>query len=127
MSFLATLAAAATLAAPQAAPAAITPRETADLQCLAMSMVIGGMSDDESVKTGLMAASMFYLGRLEGRNPNVVWLDRLGQYLQSAQTAELEAQSQRCGTEIAEFGGRIQQWSTRMAAANAPAAPATGN
>lgn len=127
MSFLATLAAAATLAAPQAAPAAITPQETADLQCLAMSMVIGGMSDDESVKTGLMAASMFYLGRLEGRNPNVVWLDRLGHYLQSAQTAELEAQSQRCGTEIAEFGGRIQTWSTRMAAANAAAAPATGN
>ncbi|MGQ3040880.1 MAG: hypothetical protein ACT6TH_08220 [Brevundimonas sp.] len=127
MSFLATLAAAATLAVSPAPQAALTAQETADLQCLAMSMVIGGMSEDESVKTGLMAASMFYLGRLEGRNPNVVWLDRLGQYLQSAQTAELEAQSQRCGTEIAEFGGRIQTWSTRMAAQSAPAAPATGN
>lgn len=122
MSLIATLAATLSLAVAPAAPqTAASARETADLQCLAVSMLIGGMSEDESVKTGLMAASMFYLGRLEGRNPDVVWLDRLSEYLQAADTEDLQAQSQRCGTEIAEFGGRIETWSARMAAAGAPA------
>jgi hypothetical protein len=120
MSLLAALAATLSLAV---SPAQVVPtaQETADLQCLAVSMVIGGMAEDETVKTGLMAASMFYLGRLEGRNANVVWLDQLGVYLQTATNDDLQAQSQRCGAEINEFGGRIQEWSTRMAA-QAPAA-----
>jgi hypothetical protein len=114
-------------AAPQAAPApAFSAAETADLQCLAVSMVIGGMSEDETVKTGLMAASMFYLGRLEGRTPNVVWLDRLGDYLRTATPEQMQAQTQRCGTEIAEMGDRVQTWSSRIAAetGQAPNPPA---
>jgi hypothetical protein len=123
MSLVTALAATLSLAAAPA-PQAATAQETADLQCLAISMVFGGMSDDESVKTGLMAASMFYLGRLEGRNPGVVWLDSLTDYLKTATPDQLQAQSERCGTEIAAFGSRIQTWSTRMAA-EAPARPAS--
>ena len=114
-----------TISPPAVAPqASLSAADTSDLQCLAVSMVIGGMAEDEGVKTGLMAAAMFYLGRLEGRNANVVWLDRLSTYLQTAENEDLQAQSQRCGTEIAEFGGRIQQWSERMAAQTPAPAPA---
>lgn len=125
----ATLSLAATPAAvaPQAAAPALSAAETADLQCLAVSMVIGGMSDDEAVKTGLMAASMFYLGRLEGRSPNVVWLDRLGDYLKTVPPAEMQAQTQRCGTEIGEMGGRVQAWSARAAAEAGQPAAQPGN
>lgn len=124
MSLVTALAATLSLAAAPA-PQAASAAETADLQCLAVAMIIGGMSEDESVKTGLMAASMFYLGRLEGRSPNVVWLDRLTDYLKTSSPDQLQAQSQRCGAEIGEFGGRIQTWSTRMAAeAAAPSQPA---
>lgn len=112
-------------AAPQAAPA-LSAAETADLHCLGVSMIIGGMSEDEAVKNGLMAASMFYLGRLEGRNPSVVWLDRLGDYLRTTTPEQMQAQTRRCGAEIAEMGGRVQTWSARIAAEGAPAAAQPG-
>lgn len=135
MSVLAALAATLSLAAapgplpPQAAaPApALSAAETADLQCLAVSMVMGGMSQDEAVKTGLMAASMFYLGRLEGRSPNVVWLDRLGAYLRTATPEQMQAQTQRCGAEIGEMGSRVQAWSARAAAEAAQPAGQPGS
>lgn len=112
---LAALAATLSLAvAPQAAPA-LSAADTADLQCLAVSMVVSGMAENEDVRTGLMAASMFYLGRLEGRSPNVVWLDRLSDYLKTAAPEEMQTQTQRCGTEIAAMGGRVQDWSARVA------------
>lgn len=124
MPALAALAATLSLAAaPQAAPTpapALSAADTADLQCLAVSMVVSGMAENEDVRTGLMAASTFYLGRLEGRTPNVVWLDRLSDYLKAAAPEEMQAQTQRCGTEIAAMGDRIQTWSARVAAEDGP-------
>jgi len=127
MPLIATLAATLSLGVSPAQPAqaqAVTPQDTADLQCLAVSMLMSGMAQDESIRTGLMAASTFYLGRLEGRTPTVVWLDRLTDYIKTVSQADMQSHTPRCGAEINAMGQRIQTWSAALAAEAPAPAPA---
>jgi len=115
MKTLAALLGAAVLlsAAPAAAQdARLAAADRADLQCMALVIVVAGLAmeeggDDESVATelaGMSGGVMYYLGRLEGRSPGVDWLGELRAWLEKIDFDELDAVAPRCGKELMEKG-----------------------
>ena len=101
----------------QSLDAIADPANRADLQCLAvMAAGVGTQEAGSEAQMGLVGGMGYYLGRLEGRAPDVAWLDQLGDYLAADFEAEFKAQSQRCGEEMIAFGAGLTAWSERMQA-----------
>ena len=114
---IALMASIGTSAQAQGREAATDPANRADLQCLAvMAAGLGTQETGGETRMGLVGGIGYYLGRLEGRAPDVVWLDQLGDYLSGDFEAEFKAQSQRCGEEMIAFGAGLTAWSERMQA-----------
>lgn len=93
----------------------IPPEAAADMQCMA---VLVAASDNEAltpeVRQGFMASMMFYLGRLEGRDPETAWLERLTAYLVRVEAKDIQAHAPRCGHELMEKGELLQTWGRRI-------------
>ena len=107
MRFLAPLALVAALAFAPAAFAqdAALPREpenAADMECLALIVVIIGM--DEAMGEQLALGAFYYLGRLEGRAPGIDWVDRALRYTEVVDEQTLFAPQQRCAAELMAKG-----------------------
>jgi hypothetical protein len=112
---IALLASIGTSAEAQIREAATDPANRADLQCLAvMAAGLGAQQGGSEVQMGLVGGIGYYLGRLEGRAPDVAWLDQMERYLTGDFEAEFKAQSQRCGEEMIAFGAGLTAWSERM-------------
>lgn len=100
------LLAAALPQAPAAAPARLSP-EAADARCVVVLGFInsqGKLTPDraEAVKNG----TIYYLGKLRGRNPGVnlpATLDAAAK-LATAQKVNVGPEAQRCGAELAQLG-----------------------
>ena len=82
-----------------------------DLTCFAVFAAIYGNADSNlSVEERQAVGSgiTYYLGRLEGRDPQVDWLAYLGAHEQEVYTRVLdEAEFNRCATEFTAVGARM--------------------
>ncbi|HEV7227138.1 hypothetical protein [Brevundimonas sp.] len=77
-------------------------QDAADLQCLALIVVIIGM--DESLGEQMALGAFYYLGRLEGRTPGVDWVEAALRYTENVDGETLFAPQQRCGEELMAKG-----------------------
>jgi len=50
---------------------------------------------------------MYYLGRLEGRDPARNWIGRMLEYTDSTPVQQVRSHSQRCGQELIAKGQEI--------------------
>lgn len=95
-------------AAAQDAP--VSAADRADLQCMALVAVMAGMAMEEGEEAattelaGMSGGLMYYLGRLEGRSPDVDWLEQLGAWLDKAEPEDLDAVAPRCSKELMDKG-----------------------
>ena len=104
MSLLTSLAGALVLAAsPQNAD--LKPADLADLQCLALTAYAAAIAEpDSEERAGIASGVTYYLGRLQGRTPEVDWLPRLRSFSETLKPGELQAVAPRCGAELIEIG-----------------------
>jgi hypothetical protein len=118
---LSLLLAAALPQAPATAPARLSP-EAADARCVVVLGFINSQGKQpperaEAVKNG----TIYYLGKLRGRNPNVnlpATLDAAAK-LATAQKVNVGTEAQRCGTELQQLGAATG----RPVSTPAPATP----
>ncbi|WP_421729249.1 hypothetical protein [Brevundimonas sp.] len=90
--------------------------DRADLQCLGVFIYMGGQGEDAAAKAWFTGQAQHYLGRLEGRSPGVVWLDRLTDYFAGPFPQEFEAQRARCGPEAEARDDALEAWSVAFMA-----------
>lgn len=76
----------------------------ADFRCLAAAFLMGAMAeeDDLEAQNAATLVSLYYLGRLEGREPSVDWISRTLKL--EVGPAVLLPELQRCGGEVAAKG-----------------------
>lgn len=83
------------------------PRTEADFKCFGAALVLAGSADESN--TELMNAAgllgFYYLGRLEGREPDVDWPAR-GASIPDSQADAYLGELERCG---AEFESKSQE------------------
>jgi hypothetical protein len=92
--------------------ASLAAADRADLQCMALVAVMAGITmeeggDDDGAATrlaGMSGGLMYYLGRLEGRSPDIDWLAQLTDYLEKAEAEDFDAVAPRCSKELIEKG-----------------------
>lgn len=114
---IAGLTAALVLTAGAARAQEISAADQQDMQCFALVAAQAGMSEPSpEAMTGLVSIMMFYLGRLEGRSPDVDWLARIAAYIQTPEVEKLDQHRQRCGTEMAAKGKALTDWGARLQA-----------
>lgn len=117
MKVIATLAAsaAALILSAGAASAQVSPQNEADLQCLIVFAVVGDMAaDDPQTANGAAMGITYYLGRLNGRDPQTDWLEYISRNTQYFEAASVTAHLQRCTTEFTERGRYLQTWGQRF-------------
>lgn len=105
--------AAAPAAAQEAQERPVTAEETADLTCMAVFALFGAQPEvGEKAAVGIF----YYLGRLEGRDPSVDWLERFHDFALTAVRQEVMAEAQRCGQALAARGEQMVRIGERMTA-----------
>lgn len=82
----------------------LKPADRADLQCMTLLTAMVGAEQNETTRLTLTSGITYYLGRLQGRTPDVKWVDRLMAYARTEPTAALEANRTRCAGEMQEMG-----------------------
>lgn len=89
-----------------ASPEAARPENLADMQCMAVYGYLAGQGD-ENVAAG--ALGMFYfLGRLEGRAPDVDWMRELYLLTDTLTDEAIAPHFQRCGQLLIDRGEAMQ-------------------
>lgn len=77
---------------------------TQDVKCLAVSLALSGMKDDpELAQAGLMS-TLYFAGKVEGRNPKADAMDLAAAALDKMSVEESQQQAIRCGQILAEKG-----------------------
>ena len=90
-----------------ASPTTVAAANLADTRCIAM-LALQMEAADESSKPSLVAAFLYYLGRLDARAPNYDIETALLALMSSEQAkASLADDAQRCGSLIQERGAAI--------------------
>lgn len=104
------------LVAPQAA-APLTP-ESSDARCVVVLGFIGAQPNQPAEKiTAIKAGTMYFIGKMRGRNPAInlpATLTRAGQQAEAAKV-NVGQEAKRCGDELTAIG--------TLTAAQAKAAP----
>ena len=85
------------------------PTESAaDLQCMGLlAVAIDDPAASDALKQQYTGGKMYYLGRLEGRDPARNWIGRMLQYTDSTPVQQVRSHSQRCGQELITKGQEI--------------------
>ena len=91
----------------------------ADLSCMAVFLSTIGIMDSEredyaTTVAGLASGAMYYLGRLEAREPETVWLDELTVFFETLDQTAFKGDFERCGAEMAATGARMTAWGEIM-------------
>ncbi|NBW07598.1 MAG: hypothetical protein EBR82_06190 [Caulobacteraceae bacterium] len=111
------LLASAGVVAAQSADPVRDPINRADLNCMAVTAVLGDQTEEGSdEQIGLLSVLTWYLGRLEARAPGVNWLEQVLPYLDGDPAEMLKTHGERCAAEIMTFGERLADWSARAEA-----------
>jgi hypothetical protein len=107
-------AALAACAAAFSARAADDPASS-DIRCLAVAATLASNADPKIQNAGVMA-SLYYLGKVDGRTPNLDLENRLKQELLQLQPQDLQADAVRCGAELARRGKAVSDIGARLKA-----------
>jgi hypothetical protein len=112
-------AALATSLAATGAQAADTTDITSDVRCMVVAAAMAQNTDPKVQNAGLMAG-LYYLGKLDGREPNLDLEARLKQELAQMKPAEMVAEAQRCGAQLTARGKTVTDIGARLQAGKAP-------
>ena len=74
-----------------------------DLTCMAVFLAIADSDDPEMQEAGTLG-SLFFYGRLQGREPNVNWFEQLAAYADSVTMEQLMGHAQECGGIVEQVG-----------------------
>jgi len=93
-----------------AALAGVDPAIESDLRCMGVFAIAVAHSEGmtESEKSGVIGAMMFYVGRIEGRQPDFPTMESLRE-LTTTQTyrTEIQADAERCSAEMKAKAGKL--------------------
>lgn len=90
----------------------LSAEETADLHCMALYSVLASQPGQaESAAVGVF----YFLGRLEGRDARMDWLERFHEFVTTLTDADLNANAQRCGQVVMDKGRALTELGERMA------------
>ena len=107
--------------------AAVDPSVERDLRCVGAFMIAAGQNEKMSAdeQSGVTGAMMFYVGRIEGRQPGFPLQDSLIALLNRPDYLDsLVDDAQRCGTEMEAKGRELESLGTAMQRGDEGAAPA---
>ena len=80
----------------------------ADLQCMGLlAVAIDDPALSDTLKQQYSGGMMYYLGRLEGRDPRTNWVRRMMDYTDSTPVQQVRSHSPRCGHELIAKGQEI--------------------
>ncbi len=80
----------------------------ADLQCMGLlAVAIDDPALSETLKQQYSGGMMYYLGRLEGRDPGTDWVQRMLDYTDNTPVLQIRSHGQRCGHELIVKGQEI--------------------
>ena len=95
---------------------------TSDGRCMVGAAAMAQNTDPKVQNAGLMAG-LYYLGKLDGREPNLDLEARLKQELAQMKPAEMVAEAQRCGAQLTARGKMVTEIGARLQAQGAGKAP----
>jgi hypothetical protein len=78
----------------------------ADARCVVIGLKIAGMVDASRQSAGTMLA-LYYIGRLEGRVPELEIEDLIVNEVQKMMPSEFDAETKRCGLGLSKKGLEI--------------------
>lgn len=79
-----------------------------DVRCLAVTAAAAGTVKDPEMVTLAASASLYFLGRLEGRTPDVDWLGRAVDEFDLMSSDEAEASIRACGELMQQKGEELE-------------------
>lgn len=86
-----------------------------DLVCMAVFAAAAGQLEQGSAEMAAVSSAIFfYLGRLEGRDPSIDWLEYFAQHVESIPVATFAATAESCGEEIESRGQSMMRWGAEM-------------
>lgn len=86
---------------------------TDDVRCLVVSLVIAG-SGQQGAQAAGMAASLYYIGRLDGRTPDLDLENRMIDEIGAMKPQDIKAEGARCGGLLKSRGQAIQAIGQRI-------------
>jgi hypothetical protein len=78
----------------------------ADLRCVAVGIRSAELPDSRQKSTGLLMA-LYFIGRLDGRDPKLDLEALLSEQLSKMTAADFTAEAARCGSSLASKGAQI--------------------
>jgi hypothetical protein len=113
---------AAVLAAVATAARAADPAPAADVRCLAVASFLAGNADPKVQNAGVLAA-LYYLGKLDGREPGMDLEARLKEVAMQLSPKDIQSEAVRCGAELGARGKTMNEIGLRLQALGAGKAP----
>ena len=109
------------LATGAASAQTISPDEAtlADVRCLVIGFSLAGAGPTPEARQAGNLISIYYVGRVHGRTPDLDMGDLLYQQSLQATPESLEADRVRCGTEFQQVGRDLVDLGARMQARSA--------
>jgi hypothetical protein len=92
---------------------------TSDVRCMVVAAAMAQNTDPNVQNVGLMAG-LYYLGKLDGRDPRLDLEARLKQELAQMKPAEMVAEAQRCGAQLTARGKAMTEIGARLQGGKAP-------
>lgn len=119
VAFLFALSALTALSSPAAAQT-LDDASLRDVQCMAVTLAIASQYNDSGDQVGMQTAigtMSYYLGRLEGRDPDVEWVSYFADHPDAFRQAVADQRNfERCGAEIVALGQSMVAAGDRMTA-----------
>lgn len=89
-------------------PEVVPPEVAADLQCIGVLAMHLDNDMSELARQKLLGNMMYYLGRLEGRDPGTDWVAAMERYSRETDFEVFDRQNRRCGEELSSMERRIE-------------------
>jgi hypothetical protein len=90
-----------------------SPETIDDIRCLAAGLRFAEMPDSHQKSTGMLMV-LYYLGRLDGRNPDLDVEGLLSQEIPKMTAAEYAAEATRCSNNLSAKGQQISRLGEKM-------------
>ena len=89
------------------APAALPTPEQADVACAALFLTLVDEAKNDKDRTGLSAGALYFIGKLEGRRPEIDLAATIADYGKSVGVVQLRTEAKRCAAEFTSVGGKL--------------------
>jgi hypothetical protein len=90
-----------------------SPDTIDDIRCLAAGLRFAEMPDSHQKSTGMLMV-LYYIGRLDGRNPDLDIEGLLTEQISKLTAAEYAALATRCGNNLSAKGQQISHLGDKM-------------